>query len=78
MAFWQSWFKPKCDGCGVKIVDHDPVAHEGASLCVTCHDKALEEEARERAEVEARRRAEEEARARFEDRKQFGSDPRTQ
>lgn len=78
MAFWSSWFAPKCDGCGGKIVDAEPQAHgDHTSLCPACHDKAVQAEAARQAEIEARRAAEEEARRKFEERKQFGSDPRT-
>jgi hypothetical protein len=77
MAFWSSWFAPKCEACGEKIVGAEPVAHDGKKICASCHAKALEAAAKKAAEVEARRKAEEEARSRMEGGKQFGVDPRT-
>ena len=76
MAFWDSWFAPKCEACGTKIVGAPPHLHDGKKLCDACHGAALELEAKKKAEIEARRVAEEEARARFEQGKQFGVDPR--
>lgn len=76
MAFWDSWFAPKCEGCGSKIVGVAPVAHDGKKLCPACHERALEAAAKKQADIEARRLAEEEARRKLEDGKQFGADKR--
>jgi hypothetical protein len=73
MAFWSSWFAPKCGRCGDKIVD-DPVEGSDPAICRPCHDRAAAAE----AAVEARRAAEEEARRKLEEGKTFGVDPRTQ
>jgi DnaJ-class molecular chaperone len=78
VAFWSSWFAPKCEGCQGKIVGHEPLIFDERRLCETCHGKAVQAEAKRKAEVEARRAAEEEARRKFEEGKQFGVDPRTQ
>lgn len=77
MAFWDSWFAPKCEGCGAKIVGTPPHVRDGKKLCDACEAKAVEAAAKKAAEIEARRKAEEDARRRFEDGKQFGVDPRS-
>ncbi len=76
MAFWDSWFAPKCEACGAKIVGGPPVAHDGKKICATCHEAALAAAAKKAAEIEARRAAEEEARRKLEDGKSFGADKR--
>jgi hypothetical protein len=76
VAFWSSWFAPKCEDCGTAIVGYPPFLEDGRKLCSPCHDKALAAAAKKAAEVEARRLAEEEARQKFEGKKQFGVDPR--
>jgi hypothetical protein len=77
MAFWDSWFAPKCDACGTRIVGAPPVVHDGRRICESCHEAAQALEAKKKAEIEARRLAEEQARQRFEAGKQFGVDPRS-
>lgn len=71
MAFWSTWFKPKCEACGQKIADA-PIAFEEQRICGGCHERILDE--REKAEQEriARRRAEEEALRKLEERQLFG------
>ncbi|MCA9491977.1 MAG: hypothetical protein KC621_18720 [Myxococcales bacterium] len=77
MAFWDAWFAPKCEACSAKIVDAEPVMHDGKKLCPSCHAAAMAAEEKRLAEIEARRLAEEEARRKLEDGKQFGVDPRS-
>jgi len=78
MAFWDSWFAPKCDSCGTKIVGQPPIRHEGGSICPTCHEAALAAEAKRKEEADARRAAEEAARARLKEQRRFGTDPRNE
>ena len=73
MAFWDSWFAPRCEACGEKIVGAAPVTHDGKKVCGACVAAA----AAKQAEVEARRAAEEAARAKLEGNKAFGTDPRS-
>jgi len=77
VAFWSSWFAPKCESCGNKVVGAPPVVHAGQKLCPACHEAAVAAEEKKAAEREARRAAEEAARAKLEGNKQFGVDPRT-
>lgn len=75
MAFWDSWFAPKCEACDTKMVGIEPIEDQGKKICPTCHAAIV---AKRKAEAEARRAAEEAARAKLEGGKRFGSDPRAE
>lgn len=75
MAFWSSWFAPKCPECEEKMLD-ERKAWEGREVCAPCHGKLVQAKADKEAALEAQRQAEEEARRKFEDGKSWGGDDR--
>ncbi len=62
MAFWDSWFKTPCDGCGEKFAAAELTEFDEQSVCSDCKTELEEQKAAELRATEERRMAEEAAR----------------